>query len=121
MKVKKVDETNIYEFIQASKSETDLATLQKRFIALGEIPAVDPSMGEVDQTLFPNNIHELYGLVNDLNSSYKSLPASIQKIFGTAQAYGAAVLDGTYSAKLAAGLKAAKETGTPAQEVKDNE
>ena len=42
--VKKVDETNLFEFIQASKSTTDLATLQKRFIEFGEIPNVDPSL-----------------------------------------------------------------------------
>ena len=106
MIVKKVDETNLYEFIQSSKSETDLATLHRRFVALGEIPAVDPSLGEVDQTIFPNTIHELYGLVNDLNKSFDSLPDSIKKIFGTSDAYGQAVLDGSYSSKLAAGLKA---------------
>ena len=43
--VKQVDTFDIEEFIQSSKSSTDLAVLQKRFIELGEIPAVDANMG----------------------------------------------------------------------------
>lgn len=107
--VKKVDETNLFEFIQASKSITDLATLQRRFIELGEIPNVDPTLGSYDMTLMPTDIHGVYDMVNDLNHSFDLLPESVQKIFGSAEEYGKSVLDGTYAAKLNAGIKAGQE------------
>lgn len=99
--VKKVDETNITEFIQASKSSTDLATLQKRFMELGEIPAADPTLTSVDTTVLPSDIHSLYNMVNDVNGNFNKLPESVQKVFGNAQNYLAAILDGSYSLKLA--------------------
>lgn len=99
--VKKVDETNITEFIQASKSQTDLATLQKRFIELGEIPAVDPNMQTgVDTTVLPSDIHSLYNMVNDVNGNFNRLPQSVQSVFGDAQSYLAAILDGSYNQKI---------------------
>lgn len=108
--VQKVDETNLYEFIQASRNQTDLATLQKRFIELGEIPNVNPNLvGEVDTTLMPTDIHSLYNMVNDVNGSFFKLPKSAQDIFGNSQAYLAAILDGTYFQKLAAGYTPKEE------------
>lgn len=103
--VKKVDETDLYEFIQASKNETDLAVLQKRFIALGEIPAVDPTLASNDLTVFPNNIHEVYDMVNDVDANFKSLPESIQKIFGDSGTYMQAILNGTYQATILNAMK----------------
>ena len=68
--VKKVDETNITEFIQGSRSQTDLAILKKRFIELGEIPSVDPNMQYgVDNTILASDIHSLYNMVNDVNGN----------------------------------------------------
>ena len=79
--VKKVDETNITEFIQASRSQTDLAILQKRFIELGEIPAVDPSMqSNVDTAILPSDIHSLYNMVNDVHGNFNKLPESVRKL-----------------------------------------
>lgn len=98
--VRKVDETNLFEFIQASKSQTDLATLQKRFIELGEIPAVDPTMTYSDAVM-PSDIHSLYNMVNDVNGSFQKLPESVQAVFGDAQSYLNAILDGSYNQKLA--------------------
>lgn len=103
--VKKVDETDLFEFIQASASSTDLAVLQQRFIALGEIPAVDPTMGSNDLTIFPSNIHEVYDMVNNIDANFKALPESIRQIFGTSEAYTQALLNGTYQATLMNALK----------------
>lgn len=99
--VRCVDTTNIHEFIQASKSSTDLATLQKRFMELGEIPVVDSTLTSVDTTVLPSDIHSLYNMVNDVNGNFNKLPESVRKVFGTAQDYLAAILDGSYSQKLA--------------------
>lgn len=98
--VEKVDETNLFEFIQASKSQTDLATLQKRFIELGEIPNVDPTMTYSDAVM-PSDIHSLYNMVNDVNGSFNKLPESVQAVFGDSQGYLQAILDGSYNSKLA--------------------
>lgn len=111
--VKKVDETDLFEFIQASKSVTDLAVLQKRFIELGEIPNVDPTLGSNDLTIMPGDIHSLYDMVNDLNASFNQLPESIKAIFGDGASYGKAVLDGSYAAKIKAGLKKKEPEKTP--------
>ena len=119
--VKQVDTTNITEFIQASKSSTDLAALEKRFIALGEIPNVDPnSQFGVDQTILPSDIHQLYNMVNDINSNYNKLPESVQKVFGTAKAYGEAILNGTAGTILADAF-AQKPQVEKKEEVKNNE
>ena len=103
--VKKVDETDLFEFIQASASSTDLAVLQQRFIALGEIPSVDPTMGSNDLSIFPSNIHEVYNMVNNIDANFKALPESIQKIFGDSQSYMNALMNGTYQATLMNALK----------------
>ena len=99
--VKKVDETNITEFIQASRSQTDLATLQKRFIELGEIPSVDPTLTYGDNTVMPSDIHSLYNMVNDVDGNFKKLPEPVRQVFGTSQSYLKAILDGSYEKKLA--------------------
>ena len=109
--VKKVDETNITEFIQASRSQTDLAILQKRFIELGEIPAVDPNMQSgVDNTILPSDIHSLYNMVNDVNGNFNKLPESVRKVFGNPQAYLAAILDGSVNSKITDAFSQSKNT-----------
>lgn len=119
--VKKVDETNLYEFIQASKSMTDLATLQKRFIELGEIPDVNPNLQHgVDTTLLPGDIHQLYSMVNDVNGNFNKLPDSVKAVFGTSQDYLSAILDGSYQNKLAAAFMP-KTDNKEKEEVKNNE
>lgn len=118
--VKKVDETNITEFIQASKSSTDLATLQKRFIELGEIPAADPNLvSGVDTTIMPSDIHSLYAMVNDINGSFNKLPKAVQDVFGNSQAYLQAVLNGSASTLLNEAFT--KQPEEKKEEVKDNE
>ena len=112
MVVKQTGETDIYEFIQASKCSTDLATLQQRFIALGEIPAIDPSMGENDLSIFPDNIHEVYKMANDVDGAYSKLPDSVKTIFGSSQAYMSALLDGSYLNKINEALS--KKVDVPA-------
>lgn len=115
--VKQVDTFDIEEFIQSSKSSTDLAVLQKRFIELGEIPAVDANMGSNDLTVYPSNIHEVYDMVNDVASNFAKLPQSIQAIFGTKEAYMKALLDGTYQATLINAInQIPKEEQQPAPE-----
>lgn len=98
--VKKVDETNIDEFIQASKAQTDLAILQKRFLELGEIPNVDETLGSNDLALFPSDIHGVYDMVNNVSDNFNRLPESVRKIFGDSETYLKSLLDGTYQATL---------------------
>ena len=98
--VKAIDEFNIFEFIQASKSQTDLAILQKRYVELGEIPSVDPNMVAADFANYPDNIHEVYAMAQDIAGNFGKLPKSIQDIFGTKEAYMKSLMDGTYQATL---------------------
>ena len=98
--VKKVDEFDIYEFIQASKSQTDLAILYKRYVELGEIPASDPNMVSADFSNYPENIHEVYAMAQDIAGNFAKLPQAIQDLFGTKDAYMRALMDGTYQATL---------------------
>ena len=117
----KVDETDVFEFIQASKSSTDLATLQQRMIALGDVPNVDPTLGSNDLTLFPSDIHGVYDMVNDVDGSFNNLPKEIQQIFGNSRAYLKALLDGSYTSILQAGLAAAQEPANDNGEVTTHE
>ena len=98
--VKQVDTFDLFEFIQASKSQTDLALLQKRYIELGEIPEVNPALGSNDLAAMPSNIHEVYDMANDIANNFAKLPQSIQGIFGTKEAYMKALIDGTYQATI---------------------
>lgn len=98
--VKQVDTFDLYEFIQASMSQTDLAILQKRFVELGEIPAVNTNLGSNDLAAMPSNIHEVYNMANDIANNFAKLPQSIQSIFGTKEAYMKALIDGTYQATI---------------------
>ena len=84
--VRKVDTFNLFEFIQASRSSTDLALLEKRYLELGESPNADPNASGVDFATLPSNIHEVYNMVNDVDANFNKLPQSIKDIFGTSQA-----------------------------------
>jgi len=122
--VKKVDETNLYEFIQASKSSTDLATLQKRFLELGEIPGGQLGwQGDIDLTTMPQNIHEVYNMTSDIDAAFNKLPESVQKIFGNKDAYMKSLIDGTYQATLIKALnesqKVPADTGEKKEEGKE--
>lgn len=117
--VRKVDETDIHEFIQASKATTDLAILQKRFLELGEIPQVDPTLGSNDLTQFPSDIHGVYNMVNDVAGNFAKLPQSVQKIFGTKEAYLDALLKGTYQATLINAINQQKAPEEPKKESED--
>lgn len=107
--VRKVDTLNITEFIQASKSQTDLSILEKRFIELGEIPAVNPDLSSHDLTNMPGDIHELYRMANDITGNFAKLPQSVQDVFGNAQAYMKAIIDGTYQTTLINAFNQKKE------------
>lgn len=125
--VKKVDEFDIYEFIQASKSSTDLALLQKQYEALGEVPGLEIGWDEApDQTIMPSNIHEVYELTNNVDKAFKKLPESVQAIFGDKDKYLASLLDGSYMNIINAALVQAQnvpaDTNKPANgEVNTNE
>lgn len=119
--VKKVDTMNITEFIQASKAQTDLAILQKRFLELGEIPNVNPDMGSHDLANMPSDIHGLYAMANDVAGNFARLPKSIQDIFGSKEAYLKAILDGSYQATLINAINSSKAQESPKQEDKKQE
>lgn len=119
--VTKVDTFNIQEFIQASKSQTDLALLQKRFIELGELPPGDPSMGSNDLANMPQDIHGVYAMVNDVAGNFAKLPQSIQDIFGSKEVYLEAILKGTYQSTLINALNTPKAEVKKESEVITNE
>ena len=100
--VKKVDETNLFEFIQASRSTTDLATLQKRFIEFGEIPNVDPSLVYDETAVFPSDIHGVYEMVNNVADNFNKLPDTAKKVFGDKETYLKCLLDGSAQSLLTA-------------------
>lgn len=100
--VKKVDETNLFEFIQASKSTTDLATLQKRFIEFGEIPNVDPSLVYDETAVFPSDIHGVYEMVNNVADNFNKLPDTAKAVFGDKETYLKCLLDGSAQSLLMA-------------------
>lgn len=106
--VKKVDTLNITEFIQASKSQTDLSILEKRFIELGEIPNASPDLGSHDLTNMPGDIHSLYAMANDISGNFAKLPQSVQEVFGNPQAYMKSIIDGTYQSTLINAFNAKK-------------
>lgn len=108
--VKAVDNFDLFEFIQASKSQTDLAILQKRYVELGEIPSVDPNMVSADFANYPDNIHEVYAMAQDIAGNFGKLPKSIQDIFGTKEAYMKSLMDGTYQATLINAVNALSAT-----------
>ena len=119
--VKQVDTFDLYEFIQASKSQTDLALLEKRYIELGEIPSVDPNMVSGDFTSYPDNIHEVYAMAQDIAGNFSKLPQSIQDIFGTKEAYLKSLMDGTYQATLINAVnQAQKVAAEPKAEESEN-
>lgn len=120
-RVMKVDETDIFEFVQASKSSSDLAILQQRFMALGEIPNVDPSLGSNDLVGFPSDIHGVYDMVNNVDANFKMLPESIQAIFGTSKAYMESLLNGTYQATIMNAIQKGNATKEVKEEVVTNE
>ena len=65
--VKQVRTFDVYEFIQASNNLTDLAMLRQQMIATGEIPHVDDDLVYgADFSGMPENIHEMYDVVNRL-------------------------------------------------------
>lgn len=118
--VKKVDETDLFEFIQASASQTDLALLERRFIETGEIPQVDPGLKfGVDTSSLPSDIHGVYDMVNDIDANFNKLPQSVKDVFGSSQAYLKSILDGTYQATLISAFN--KPADKPAAESEKGE
>lgn len=114
--VKLNDKFNLNEFIQASLAQTDLAILYKRYQEFGEIPSVDPNMTSADFTNYPDNIHEVYAMANDIAGNFGKLPESIQNIFGTKEAYMKALMDGTYQATIINALNNAQKQAEKPQE-----
>ena len=105
--VKQVDTFDIDEYIQASNCKTDLAMLRAEMISTGQLPSVTDEV--VDATLFPENIHELYATIKNVNGVYDSLPAAVKNVFKDKDAFMTALIDGTYEQKLMKGLQAVYE------------
>lgn len=117
--------TNLQEFIDASRSMTDLASLEKRLIATGEIPNVNPNLNGdgIDFTKYPTNIHEVYSMYKDVDNSFNKLPESVQKVFGSKDVFLKAVLDGSYQSKIVSAFNSVNKvpSDTVKEEVKNNE
>lgn len=100
--VVKTKEFDIDEFIQASNSQTDLAQLRQEMLTSGQLPSVSDDV--VDCTLMPQNIHEVYDVVNSVDERFKQLPENVQVIFGNKDNFLKALVDGSYEQKLIKGL-----------------
>lgn len=120
--VKVVGEQDIDDFIQKSSSSTDIAFLQREAIRTGQYPADPRAVYGVDMTLMPTNIHELYKSVNDIDSHFLKLPADVQAMFGSAENYKNAVLDGNAEAVIRAGYEQlANQAASQVVNVKEGE
>lgn len=97
MVVKKVKEINIDEFIQSSSNSTDLALLKRRYIELGEIPAVNPGAPTyADLSTLPDNVHELYHLENLAQEKYDALPDAVKSLYNGSADWLNVVLQGNW-------------------------
>lgn len=96
--VQKTGEFDIYEFIQASATNTDLAMLREQMIRTGTLPVVDDDVQ--DMSLYPDNIHELYDIVNSAEARFNALPEAIQNVFGNKDVFLRSLVEGTYNDKL---------------------
>lgn len=99
--VREVDKIDIYEFVQASNSQSDLSQLREMMIRTGEIPAVDPDYQTgVDLTHMPKDIHELYDVVNNVDGVYNSLPDTIKSAFTSRDDFLNALVKDTYMSRV---------------------
>lgn len=105
MVVQHTKDFDIDEFIQASNCQTDLAMLRQEMITSGQLPTIDQD-AVVDCTLMPQNIHEVYDVVNKMDETYNALPDSIKSIFKTRDEFQKSLVDGSYIDKVTSGLKA---------------
>lgn len=91
--VKVVDHFDIYEFVQSSASSVDLAILKKRAIEMGE--SAGAFVGDIDETLFPESIHDVYKFNSTLTEKFNGLEEGLKKQFGSVDKYRAAILNGS--------------------------
>ena len=91
--VKVVDHFNINEFVQSSASTVDLAILKKRALEMGE--SAGAFVGDIDETLFPENIHDVYKFNSTLTEKFNGLEEGLKKQFGSVDKYRAAILNGS--------------------------
>lgn len=91
--VKVVDHFNLNEFVQSSASSVDLAILKKRALEMGE--SAGAFVGDIDETLFPENIHDVYKFNSTLTEKFNGLEEGLKKQFGSVDKYRAAILNGS--------------------------
>lgn len=91
--VKIVDHFDLDEFIQSSASSVDLAILKKRALEMGE--SAGAFVGDIDETLFPESIHDVYKFNNTLAEKFNGLDDGLKKQFGSVEKYRKAILDGS--------------------------
>lgn len=108
---------DIDEYIQASNCQTDLAMLRAEMIATGQLPTITDEV--VDATLFPENIHEVYKTINDVDKIYNDLPDSVKGIFKDKNAFLSALIDGSYQSKVVSGLNVQNEGQNKQEEKKE--
>lgn len=69
--VVKSGEQDIYEFIQASASSTDLEILKREAVSSGiEANVLPNAVYGIDTSIYPKNIHDLYRLSNNAKAIY---------------------------------------------------
>lgn len=104
--VKQDGEVNLYEMIQEADNSSDLVLMKKAIAGDTSLAPEDASAIFSDGSLYPNNIHELYGAQSEFGTQYDKLPESVKKIFPDVSSFRAAIIDGSYADKVTNGLQA---------------
>lgn len=112
--VKQTGTFDIYEFIQASECQSDLAMLRQQMISTGQVPTVSDEV--VDYSLFPQDIHELNNVVNSSAERFNALPDSIKVVFGNKDNFLASLVKGTYEQDIVNYYQAAAKSAAPGPE-----
>lgn len=117
--VVKTGEFDIDEYIQASNCKTDLAMLRQEMLATGQLPVVGDEV--VDATLFPENIHEVYDAVNQVDNVFNTLPDSVKALFKNKDDFMSSLIKGDYQQRVVNGLSALQNEGQNLQEEEKKE
>lgn len=101
----KIGETNIYNEIQANRQGTEICDILRSLSrgdtsVLGQQSACDIDAAVRDMTKVPKNLIEAFGIAQNAQNTFNSLPAEVRKKYNNnIQNFLASVDDGSFSDK----------------------
>lgn len=109
--LKETGKTNVYELIQASKEETMVYNILKRFES-GDLDALNKTKGIYgDFTSMPRTLAEAQQLVIDTEKQFNELPIEIRREFNmSASEYLASLTNGKFEAIMSKYAKKEEKT-----------